>query len=239
VLNHATNHIQTRYLQAEPMKRFNQLNEFYRWVISIAFGIILIFILLVWIKTVSESKIWMLLIFMMVPVIQFLITPLFTLLNFYTYYSPMVVSFGNNKRFIDLHNGTSFDYFLEMTKIRPGIKWKNKMLYYYLDALLKIILQIESGDLSKTTIIRGSSYFLSERSAKKLGFTVNSTSIIEKLNIVLNYADLIWMYSLANGKLTFPKLTRITTVRITGSELIKRKQKILELVNQLDNNASR
>lgn len=220
------------------MNRFNQLNEFYKWVISIVFGIILLLILLVWIKTVIVSKIWMLLIFILVPVIQFLITPLFTLLNFYTYYSPMVVSFGNNKRLIDLHNGTSFDYLLKMSKIKPGIRWKNKMLYYYLDALLKIILQIENGDLSNTTVIRGSSYFLSQRSAEKLGFTVSSTSIIEKLNIVLNYVDLIWMYSLTNGKLTFPNLTRITTVKITGSELIKRKQKIQELVNRLEKYAS-
>lgn len=187
---------------------------------------------------VSESKLWMFLIFIMVPVIQFLITPLFTLLNFYTYYSPMVVSFGNNKREIDLHNGSSFNYLMEMSKIKPGTKWKNRMLHYYLDALLKIILQIESGDLSSTTVIRGSSYFLSQRSAEKLGFEVTKTSILEKLNIALNYIDLIWMYSLSNGKLTFPNLTTILTVSTTGSELLLRKQKIMELVGRLENNAN-
>ncbi|MBT8307716.1 MAG: hypothetical protein KJN85_12320 [Maribacter sp.] len=221
------------------MKRFNDLNKVFKWVISISFGIILIFILSLWIKTVSESKIWMLLIIIIVPLIQFLITPLFTLLNFYHYYSPMVVSFGNNKRVIDLHNGTSFDYLLEMSKIKAGIKWKNKMLFFYLNALLKIISQIENGDLTNSTIIRGSSYFLSERSAKKLGFSVNKTSIIEKINIALNYFDLIWMYSLTNGKLTFPNLTKITTVRITGSELVQSKKEILGLANRLGNNASR
>lgn len=220
------------------MKRFNDLNKVFKWVISISFGIILIFILSLWIKTVSESKIWMLLIIIIVPLIQFLITPLFTLLNFYHYYSPMVVSFGNNKRVIDLHNGTSFDYLLEMSKIKAGIKWKNKMLFFYLNALLKIISQIENGDLTNSTIIRGSSYFLSERSAKKLGFSVNKTSIIEKINIALNYFDLIWMYSLTNGKLTFPNLTKITTVRITGRELVQSKKEILGLANRLGNNAS-
>jgi len=44
---------------------------------------------------------------------------------------------------------------------------------------------------------------------------------------------LIWMYSLTNGKLTFPNLTKITTVRITGVELVKRKHKILGLANRL------
>ena len=107
------------------------------------------------------------------------------------------------------------------------------MLYYYFDALLKIILQIESSNLSKTTVIRGSSYFLSEGNAKKFGFTVQATSTIEKLNIVLNYVDLIWMYSLSNGKLTFPDLTRIITIRTTGMELVKQKQKLLDILNRL------
>ncbi len=85
-----------------------------------------------------------------------------------------------------------------------------------------------------TTTIRGSSYFMSQTSAETLRFTVHNTSIVERLNIVLNYVDLIWMYSLSNGKLTFPNLTRITTIRITGSKLVKRKNKISNLTNRLE-----
>lgn len=221
------------------MKRFNQLNELLKWLVSISFGIVLLLLLFFWIKTVSESKNLMLSIFIMVPIIQFLITPLFTLLNFYTYYSPMVVSFGNNKRFIDLHNGASFDYLMEMPHIKPGIKWKNKMLHHYLNALLKIINQIENEVLPSNITIRGSSYFLGQRSAEKLGFKVSKASFLEKLNITLNYVDLIWMYSLSNGKLTFPNLVSITTVSTKGNELIKRKQKIIELSNRLENKARR
>jgi hypothetical protein len=151
----------------------------------------------------------------------------------------MVVSFGNNKRMIDLHNGTSFDYLFEMSKIKAGIKWKNKMLFFYLKALVNIISQIENGDLANSTIIRGSSYFLSERSAKKLGFSVNKTSMVEKINIALNYFDLIWMYSLSNGKLTFPNLRKISTVSITGAELVQKKEKILNLANRIDSNSRR
>jgi hypothetical protein len=238
VLANATTKNRNHDLQTEKMKQFNRLNKAFKWGISISFGIILIFILSVWIKNVSESKIWILLIIVVVPLVQFLITPLFTLLNFYHYYSPMVVSFGNNKRVIDLHNGTSFNYLLEMSTTKAGIKWKNKMLLFYLDALIKIISQIENGDLTNSTIIRGSSYFIGERSAKKLGFSINKTSMIEKLNIGLNYLDLIWMYSLSNGKLTFPNLRKITTVRITGAELVQNKEKILAIAKRLENKTS-
>lgn len=215
------------------MKRFYGLNKVFQWMISISFGIILIFILSVWVKAMIGSKIWILLIMIIVPIIQFLITPLLTILNIYNYYSPMIMSFGKNKKVIDLHNGTSFNYLLEMSKIKPGVKWKNKMLFFYLNALIKIISKVENGDLTKSTIIRGSSYFLSERSAKKLGFSVTKTSMSEKFNIALNYLDLIWMYSLANGKLTFPDLTNINTIRITGIELVKQKQTLLNLLIRL------
>ena len=216
------------------MKQFNRLNTIVKWGISISFILILIGILFVWIKVVSAHKVAMLLIILIVPITQFLITPLCTLLNLYQYYSPMVVSFGKNNKVIDLHNGTSFDYLLEMTTTKIGSTWKNKMLFFYLTALLKIIAEIENGTLTNATIIRGSSYFIGERSAKKLGFSVHKTSVVEKINIALNYVDLIWMYSLSNGKVTFPNLSKITTVSITGKELTPRKEAILALANRLE-----
>jgi len=157
-----------------------------------------------WIQHVNESPIWAAGIFVMVPIIQFFSTPLFTLLGIYTYYSPMVVSLGSNDRVINLHNGTSFDYLLEMRRVKPGLPWKKRMLVHYLAALQKIIHMIDTGKLPESVTIRGSSYFLSRSSAKRLGFSLSSTSFLEKLNILLNYVDLLWTYSLANGRLTYP-----------------------------------
>lgn len=69
-------------------------------------------------------------------------------------------------------------------------------------------------ELSETVIIRGSSYFLSKSSAVKLGVSRSETSFLEKLNILLNFLDLIWIYSLTIGELTFPSLGNIHAVRI-------------------------
>ncbi len=69
------------------MKQFDKLRPIFQWIIAIAFAVILGLLLYGWIVKVNESTIWALGIFVMVPVIQFFITPLFTLLGFYTYYS--------------------------------------------------------------------------------------------------------------------------------------------------------
>ena len=173
------------------IKQFNRISTTARWGVAISFTMILGLLLTGWIQHVNESPIWAAGIFVMVPIIQFFSTPLFTLLGIYTYYSPMVVSLGSNDRVIDLHNGTSFDYLLEMRRVKPGLPWKKRMLVHYLAALQKIIHMIETGKLPESVTIRGSSYFLSRSSAERLGFSLSSTSFPEKLNILLNYLDLL------------------------------------------------
>jgi hypothetical protein len=43
---------------------------------------------------------------------------------------------------------------------------------------------------------------------------------------VANYLDLIWMYSLAQGKLAFPNLKKIKTASIKGTDLVANKAKL-------------
>jgi hypothetical protein len=220
------------------MKKFIDLHLGIKWTITLISLLILVYILNWWIVLINNSVIGILLIFIIVPLIQFLITPLFTLLKLYTYYSPMLVVFGSNNRVIDLHNGTSFDYLFEMRKIKPGIQWERQMLSYYLQGLIEISNQIECNRISKSVVIRGSSYFISHKTATRLNFEVVETSILEKINIFLNYIDLFWTYSLSKGKIVFPKLTKIKTVRTTGQLLSQNKQKIIDMENHLNKRLS-
>ena len=103
------------------------------------------------------------------------------------------------------------------------------MLAYYIDGLLVITERIEHGDLSETVVIRGSSYFFSEQSARRLGFEVSTTSIWEKLNIMINYLDLLWMYSLAHDAIKFPDLGNIKTASISGGTLLQHQEDLLKI----------
>ena len=216
------------------MNKFSDFPIAIQWGVAILFSIILLIILDWWGNLIDQSVLAFLPIFIMVPLLQFLTTPLFRLLKVYTYLSPMLLVFAANKRSLDLHNGTSFDYFFNMKGVKPGKSWQNKMLSFYLEGLLEIIYKIEHEALPETVIIRGSSYFFSERTAHKLGFEVIKTSLPEKINIVFNYLDLLWMYSLSKGKLTFPNLKNIKTVKTNGTNLVSKKQKLLELKEFID-----
>jgi hypothetical protein len=143
----------------------------------------------------------------------------------------MLLVFGASDKKYDLHNGTSFDYLFVMQKYKPGKKFRGKIWDYYIIGLLKIIEKIENKSLSENVVVRGSSYFFSDRTAKMLGFKLSKTNMFEKLNILANYLDLLWMYSLA--QVAFPNLNNIKTAEIKGTDLVANKAKLKELSSYL------
>ncbi len=211
------------------MNKFYKTNIVLQWIVAALMILCMMLILNLWFKIIDESILGVLLIFFIVPIIQFLVTPMFTLIGLYKYLSPMLVVFAGNNRIYTLHNGTSFDYLMVMSNQDLGTQFRRKILEYYIDGLLVIIDKIETKNLQPNLVVRGSSYFLSSGTAKRLGFQQSKTSFPEKLNILLNYFDLVWMYSLAHNEFSMPNLKNIKTVSITGKRLLDHKSKLLEL----------
>lgn len=182
----------------------------------------------------EKSLLAIALVFIITPLGQFLLSPLMTLTGVYQYLSPMLLVYTPNDKRYDLHNGTSFDYMFAYGKQNGGLSWQNQLLKYYLEGLLRVIQEIEENKLPETVEVRGSSYFFSSRTAESLGFEVQSTGGAEKFNILINYVDLVWMYSLSKGRLRFPRLKEVKTASTTGKNLIAKKQKIVQIKQFLD-----
>ncbi len=211
------------------MNRFFDLHITVQWILALLMLMMLFSIFMFWIKLLANHLVVLPLIILMPTLVQFFAAPMAKLVGIHTYLSPMLfVNNATNKKY-EIHNGTPFDYLLVMSKTRMGIGFRNMMLSYFLDGLLKIIEEIEAGELPESVIVQGNSYFFNARTASKLGFEVSETSISVRINLLVNYFDLTWMYSLSRGCLSFPKIADVKTGEITGTRLVMNKEKLIRL----------
>jgi hypothetical protein len=168
-----------------------------------------------------------------VPISQFLFTPIFKLTRVYTYYSPMLLGYMANKQQIDLHSGTSFDHLFVMSKLKPGFELRIRLLLFHLEGLLNIIDLIENKKIPDTVNIVGTSYFFNLRTLSKMGFQLEKPSAFYRLNLFLNFIDLFWMYSLAQGKLSIPNLWKAKKAHINGAKMLEQKKELESLYIKL------
>ena len=215
------------------MNKFYERSKLFQWVV----GLLMLFAAGVcfgyWIELMQRSFFAILFIFIITPIGQFLMSPFMKLTGVYKYLSPMLLIYAPSKKKYDLHNGTSFDYLFSFRRNRRGVNWQSTLLIYYIEGLLEIIREIENSEVPESIEIRGSSYFFSGRTAQRLGFKTKETGIFEKLNFIINYLDLVWMYSLSKGKLHFPGLKDVKTATTTGKKLKEKKDNLLRLKTYL------
>jgi hypothetical protein len=66
-----------------------------------------------------------------------------------------------------------------------------------------------------------------------MGFDIINPSLFYRLNLFINFIDLIWMYSLSQGKLAIPKLWNAKKASITGAKLVESKKAIVDLYEKM------
>ena len=215
------------------MNDFYKLPKILQWLLALLLLVSGFFPALALIELGYAHPIAYLLVIFYVPIGQFSFTPFFTLLGVYKYYSPMLLGYTPSDSQIDLHSGGSFDYLFVMRKYKSGIEMGNRLLLFQLEGLKKIIQLIEDKEVSESVNIVGTSYFFSDRTAKKIGFELIDPSLFYRINLFANFLDLAWMYSLSQGKWAIPKVWKAKKVQITGQKLLENKGQLEALYDKL------
>lgn len=215
------------------MNDFYTLHKLFQWTLALLLLVIGFTPLLTLIEIGHQEPLFYLFFILYIPIAQFTFTPFFKLIGVYRYYSPMLLGYMANDKQIDLHSGTTFDYLWVMRKVKTGIEMRNRILMYQLEGLLNIIQQIESNKIPQTVNIIGTSYFFSDRTLKKLGFEIVKPSLFYRLNILVNFIDLTYLYSLSKGRFTIPNLLNVKKASISGDKLVENKNNIEEIASLL------
>ncbi len=212
------------------MSNFYSQNIILQWALALLMLIVPFAFVLLLMKFFNDyTVISCLLVPFIPPSIHFFGAPIAKLSGHHKYLSPMFLVDSVSDKKCVMHNGTTFDYLVNMRNVKPGLEFNKKMLVFYLDGLLNIVDKIEANEVSESTLFQGSSYFFNERTAKKLGFKLTKTMFTLKIYFLINYFDLTWMYSLSKGRLIFPNINNVQTVSITGKNLVLSKTRLNNL----------
>jgi hypothetical protein len=218
------------------MNDFYKLPKIWQWTWSILFLLVGLFLAIFIIEKGYANPFLYAAFIVYVPISQFLYTPLFKLTGGYTYYSPMLLGYMVNAQQIDLHSGTGFDHLFVLRNVKPGIELRNRLLAYHVEGLLNLISLIEKKQTPASVTIVGTSYFFSDRTLAKLGFKIEKASLFYRANLFINFIDLVWMYSLARGTFSIPKVWDAKKASIQGAMLVAQKQQLEALYARLIQN---
>lgn len=175
------------------MNDFYKLPKALQWVFALLLLVSGFFPALAIIERSYSHPIAYFLIIFYVPIGQFSFTPFFTLLGVYRYYSPMLLGYTPSDTQIDLHSGGSFDYLFVMRKYKSGIEMRNRLLLFQLEGLKKITQMIEDKAIPESVNLVGTSYFFSNRTVQRIGFELIEPSFFYRINLLVNFLDLLWM----------------------------------------------
>ncbi|WMX13338.1 MULTISPECIES: hypothetical protein [unclassified Aureispira] len=144
------------------------------------------------------------------------------------YRSPLFLTEREKNGIITIHGGTLFDYYYVLDRTLTGQQRTKFIVKSYLDGLLNLIEEYENlgeGNLK----VRGTSYIINERTAKKIGLKKVKTDTLQSLILGYNYPNLICSYSLSKAKLSFPNLKNIQSFEGNIETLAQHKAYLLRL----------
>ena len=191
-----------------------------QWLVSIVAGttsIILIFFFFL--------NLFFPLNFILIPILKsaghFAVTPLLRLSGYLKYHSAFMLTVKYPRNIWEIHNGTSFDYLLNMKWCNKGFFARQFIIRQYLEGLLNLIEEIKKTKNPDEIEIIGTSYFIGKNTIAKIGFREEKVQFWRKILFVIDYFNLLSLYSFSKGRISFPNINHLKKIKIKGDKLLQ------------------
>ena len=167
------------------------------------------------------------------PLESLLLTPLYTLLGRFHYYSPLLFTTRRSDGGFDLHAGTLFDYVTRLRWSDRGPRAVRIVTADILRGLLALCDEAERGTLPPDTRIVASSYFFNDHSLARFGFELSRPTAATVLNLVLASVSIAIRLSFTRGRPSFPNLRKTRQGIISAGRLGQHQEEIRRLLQRL------
>ena len=147
----------------------------------------------------------------------------------FSYYAPLFI-LEKRKDQLVMHGGTLFDYFFVFNWSDRGRAAQNKSMH----SLLKGCIALADAYQGQAVTFTGTSYFFNEKTAQRMGFTVQPPPYNERFILYLNYIGITAMHSFVNNRLSFPNMSTILSVQITAEQLNANKDQMIRMCDALE-----
>ncbi|MBU3677988.1 MAG: hypothetical protein FGM32_00080 [Candidatus Kapabacteria bacterium] len=148
-------------------------------------------------------------------ILRWLTTPLLRRMGFYTYYAPLffIQPFGRGQ--VEIHLGTTWD-----------LMWARQLTARTLMSSLVqgvsgVVADAKSGRLERSLKLRATTYFLSEETLLKFGFTVRRPNPFEYFAFAANYLEVFLIRCIVAGRPRLIDIRRLRMAEITIERLIE------------------
>ena len=158
---------------------------------------------------------------------RWITTPLLKELGIYRYYSPMFFTqpFGTGR--LELHLGTTWDFFAQKNVTQ-------QVLLRHLGSGVKGLIEaIKAGEVPLDTKLRGTMYFLSSTTLERLGFHVRQPLPLEYVAFVSNYLEICLLQTIVRRRLSFIDIRRVRMINATAGELLLHEPHLIPIIDRL------
>lgn len=153
-----------------------------------------------------------------------------------TYYSPLFIAEKPRNGEVVIHGGTLFDYLFTLDPKMSGKERTRSVLIGYLQGLIRFISNYEEEERNTDFKVKGTSYVINERTARRAGFQPVQTDFVQlqRLILLVNYIPLILSASYSKKRIDFPRISGIKTYEADINDLIDQKNNLILMKKRLE-----
>lgn len=197
---------------------------------AIGWGFIAFFLIVLAAVACGKSALFLPLLLLSFPlaiaIVRFSGAPYNRIKEVYRYYSPTFFLFKLGEDHWDMHMGASYDYWAAFRWADRGEVARQKILLWTYDGILRVIDDVDTGVIPKSAKVTGTSYFFSERTAHRLGFSSKRVGSDAYMSFLMGVVDLPILYSFVKGRVAIPPLFSLRQLESTAGDLAQRRAQI-------------